>query len=68
MKKSELLHALQSEIRRHDFSHFIENPPAIRARRQGGRCARIEDSGEAERCFRREAERHSRMNPNTLGA
>jgi hypothetical protein len=28
----------------------------------------IEDSGEAERCFRREAERHSGMNPNTLGA
>ncbi len=27
-----------------------------------------EDSGEAERCFRREAERHSRMNPNTSGA
>jgi len=27
-----------------------------------------EDSGEAERCFRREAERHSGMNPNTLGA
>ena len=26
------------------------------------------DSGEAERFFRREAERHSGMNPNTLGA
>jgi len=28
----------------------------------------LEDSSEAERCFRREAERHSGMNPNTLGA
>ena len=26
------------------------------------------DSGEAERFFRREAERHSGMNPNTIGA
>jgi hypothetical protein len=26
------------------------------------------DSGEAERLFRREAERHSVMNPNTIGA
>jgi hypothetical protein len=26
------------------------------------------DSGEAERLFRKEAERHSGMNPNTLGA
>jgi hypothetical protein len=27
-----------------------------------------EDSDEAERSFRREAERHSGMNPNTIGA
>jgi len=27
-----------------------------------------EDSGEGERWFRREAERHSGMNPNTIGA
>ena len=27
-----------------------------------------EDSGETELCFRREAERHSGMNPNALGA
>ena len=27
-----------------------------------------EDSGEAERVFRRESERHSGMNPNTIGA
>ena len=33
MKKTELLHALQSEIRRHDFSTFVENPPALA---QGG--------------------------------
>jgi hypothetical protein len=26
------------------------------------------DSGEAERSFRREAERHSGINPNTIGA
>jgi hypothetical protein len=31
-------------------------------------CVSVEDSGEAERCFRREAERHSGMNPNTIGA
>jgi hypothetical protein len=29
---------------------------------------KTEDSGEAERCFRRKAERHSGMNPNTFGA
>lgn len=34
MKKSELLRALQQEIRRHDFSHFVENPPAVA---QGGK-------------------------------
>jgi hypothetical protein len=28
----------------------------------------IGDSGEAERSFRQEAERHSGMNPNTIGA
>jgi hypothetical protein len=33
MKKSELLRALQSEIRRHDFSTFVENPPS---RAKGG--------------------------------
>ena len=27
-----------------------------------------EDSGEAERCFRKEAERHSGINPNAIGA
>jgi hypothetical protein len=34
----------------------------ISARRRSG------DSGEAERLFRKESERHSGMNPNTLGA
>ncbi len=34
MKKSELLRALQQEIRRHDFNYFVEQPPAIA---QGGR-------------------------------
>jgi hypothetical protein len=29
MLKSELLRALQQEIRRHNFSTFVENPPAI---------------------------------------
>jgi hypothetical protein len=27
-----------------------------------------QDSGEAERCFRWDAERHSGINPNTVGA
>ena len=29
MKRSELLQALQSEIRRHDFSTFVNDPPSI---------------------------------------
>jgi hypothetical protein len=29
MLKSELLRAIQQEIHRHDFSHFVENPPSI---------------------------------------
>jgi hypothetical protein len=29
MKKSELLHALQSEIRRHDFSTFLTEEPSM---------------------------------------
>jgi len=29
MQKSALLAALQQEIRRHDFSHFIDGPPSI---------------------------------------
>jgi hypothetical protein len=33
MKKSELLRALQTEIRRHDFSTFVDQPPSIA---QGG--------------------------------
>ena len=34
MLKSELLRAIQQEIQRHDFSHFIENPPSVA---QGGK-------------------------------
>jgi hypothetical protein len=34
----------------------------------GPRRDQIGDSGEAERSFRKEAERHSGMNPNTIGA
>ena len=34
MQKSVLLRALQQEIRRHDFSYFIDEPPSIA---QGGR-------------------------------
>jgi hypothetical protein len=34
MLKSELLRAIQQEIHRHDFSHFVENPPSIA---QGGK-------------------------------
>ena len=33
MQKSVLLRALQQEIRRHDFKHFIHEPPSIA---QGG--------------------------------
>lgn len=33
MLKSDLLHLLQQEIRRHNFDFFIENPPSIA---QGG--------------------------------
>lgn len=29
MKKSELLRALQTEIRRHPFDTFVENPPSM---------------------------------------
>jgi hypothetical protein len=29
MQKSELLKALQTEIRRHTFDYFVENPPAM---------------------------------------
>lgn len=29
MKKSELLRALQGEIRSHTFDYFVENPPAM---------------------------------------
>jgi hypothetical protein len=34
MLKSELLRAIQQEIQRHDFSHFVENPPSVA---EGGR-------------------------------
>ncbi len=33
MQKSALLRALQQEIRRHDFSHFVDQPPSVA---QGG--------------------------------
>jgi hypothetical protein len=33
MKKSELLRPLQTEIRRHDFSTLVDNPPSLA---QGG--------------------------------
>ena len=34
MLKSELLAALKTELHRHDFSHFVDEPPSIA---QGGR-------------------------------
>jgi hypothetical protein len=34
VKKSELLRALQLEIRRHDFNYFVLDPPTIA---QGGK-------------------------------
>jgi hypothetical protein len=34
MKKSDLIRAIQKEILRHDFSTYVENPPAIA---QGGK-------------------------------
>jgi hypothetical protein len=33
MRKSELLRALQTEIRRHNFDTFVDNPPSVA---QGG--------------------------------
>jgi hypothetical protein len=29
MLKSDLLRAIQQETQRHDFSHFVEDPPAV---------------------------------------
>jgi hypothetical protein len=29
MKKTELLRELQTEIKRHTFDYFVENPPAM---------------------------------------
>jgi hypothetical protein len=34
VQKSALLAVLQQEIRRHDFSHFVDEPPSVA---QGGR-------------------------------
>jgi hypothetical protein len=34
VQKSVLLAAIQQEIRRHDFSHFVDNPPSMA---QGGK-------------------------------
>jgi hypothetical protein len=34
MKKSELLHQLQAEIRRHTFDTFVDEPPSVA---QGGK-------------------------------
>lgn len=34
MLKSELLRAIQQEIQRHDFSHFVDEPPSLA---EGGR-------------------------------
>jgi DNA transposition AAA+ family ATPase len=41
---------------------------ALRYIAQTTGCPVVGDSGEAERSFRREAERHSGMIPNTIGA
>lgn len=29
MLKPELLHAIQQEIRQHDFSNFVDEPPSV---------------------------------------
>jgi hypothetical protein len=34
MLKSELLHAIEQELQRHDFATFVDEPPAIA---QGGK-------------------------------
>jgi len=34
MQKSALLAAIQQEIHRHDFSHFVDDPPSVA---QGGK-------------------------------
>ena len=35
MLKSQLLAALKAEIHRHDFSHFVENPPSVAQSEKG---------------------------------
>ena len=42
MLKSELLAALRTEIHRHDFSHFVDEPPSIA---QGGRGVVVPGTG-----------------------
>jgi hypothetical protein len=46
----------------------LERLPAAIGRAGEAAAWRFGDSGEAERLFRREAERHSGMIPNTIGA
>ena len=46
MKKSELLRALQQEIRRHDFNYFVYQPPSIA---QGGRGVVVPDCPACEK-------------------
>jgi len=43
VKKSELLRALQKEIRRHDFNYFVDSAAVNRAGRE--RCGRAWMSG-----------------------
>jgi hypothetical protein len=52
MKKSELLRALQTEIRRHDFSTFVDTPPSVA---QGGNGDRQSGSRSSSKIIRRNA-------------
>jgi hypothetical protein len=43
MLKSELLAALRTEIHKHDFSHFVYEPPSIAQGGNGRRCTGLSD-------------------------
>ena len=49
MKKSELLQALQTEIRRGTFETFVDQPPSIAARREWSSYARLPGLPEADK-------------------
>jgi hypothetical protein len=48
MQKSALLSALKAEIQRHDFSHFVDDPPSVA---QGGKGMFVADCSEVLRIY-----------------